>query len=230
MTNLFTTYYKHNGEGARIQSKRHVDAVRQQELDLALAANFSVFDKVYVLAEKFEAPAILPQNVAWKDIDKRQTFRDLLLWASLETSPDDVNIVSNTDIVFPLRSLEVISTHLQPGEMWCLTRYEVTAGGSLEPFKSECSQDSWCWRGHPLSCDCDDQLGIPGCDNRFALAMQKAGYKILNPALSVPTIHLHASRCRTATNDPRNRLPGPYLFFGAHRLGDSPQFRIEERV
>ena len=39
----------------------------------------------------------------------------------------------------------------------------------------------------------DFNLGIPGCDNRIAWELYRAGYKLINPASKIKSYHYHPS-------------------------------------
>lgn len=205
---LFTTYYP--------ERRRE----RGLELDLCLALNSLAFDRLYVLAENVSGPSL--QNCDWQNSKKRQTYADLLAWASSVAADDDLTIIANCDIVIPRDSIKTIDGSLQAGEAYCLARHEVTQGGGLALFDVNYSQDVWAFRGRPPVGIGSYFFGIPGCDNRFAQELATLGLRVSNPARDIPTIHVHGSGRRTVTNSRPYRLPPPYLFINPTRLGETP--------
>lgn len=210
MTRLFTTYYAESR------------TARQKELAAALACNAGVFDRVYVLAEGIERNSC--GNVHWRNSTQRQTYRQVTEWAASVVSNDDLTVIANCDIAFPAASVESMQTHLSPGAMFALSRYEMQPNGNLELYDVDYSQDVWAFRGPPPVIG-DFYFGVRGCDNAFAWAVRDLGYAVLNPSRSIPTIHQHASGLRTETNRGRYRIPPPYLFIEPAYLGEPPTYR-----
>jgi hypothetical protein len=208
---LFTTYYNER------------KLARRRELETSLALNSPAFDELCVLAEGVEGPG--PGNCIWRNLPERQTYRAVLNWAKI-AGQDDVSIVANCDIVIPILSARRIAATIERNELYCISRYEVGPRGSLVLYDADYSQDVWAFRGSPPEIAGGYFFGIPGCENTFAREADALGWKILNPARSIQTIHLHDSHIRTATNSTSYRLPPPYLFIEPAYLGEEPAKRI----
>lgn len=214
---LFTTYYDEK------------NAARRAELDLSLTLNLAAFDHVCVLSENVDRPRDFPG--AWFAGEHRQTYADLLALAagtrgdtSGVTDAHALNVIANCDIILPRCELAKMDAHLQPGDAYCLTRWDLTAAGGIRLFDAVYSQDVWAFRGPPREkIGGTFPLGHPGCDNRFAHELDAAGYRVLNPSKDIRTYHLHLSGHRTS-NKPENRVPLPYLFVKPAALGDEPSY------
>jgi hypothetical protein len=212
MNRLFTTYY----------AERRPE--RRRELDLCLALNATAFDRVCVMSEGVAGPT--QGNFDWRIVKQRQTYAMMLDWIGQTVTSNDVSIITNCDIVVPAESLRLIETVIGFREMFCLSRYETGAGGVLNLFDAEYSQDVWAFRGLPPAVAAGFFFGVPGCDNRLAAEVQAAGWTVSNPSRDIRTIHVHGSRIRTATNHVNHRLPPPYLFVAPHHLGETPVTRL----
>jgi len=103
-------------------------------------------------------------------------------------------IIANTDIYFD-ESLEAANNTDFSKITFALTRY------NFEPYLNMAnvpwernigSQDSWFMQTpFPESPQFDLNLGWIGCDNRIAYELDKAGYMVLNPSLTIKTWHIH---------------------------------------
>jgi hypothetical protein len=199
---------------------------RRAELELCLEINAGTFERVLVLSEGEGPAAIGGSSIECRRMDRRQKYADALALAREIAADDDVTVIANCDIFVPPASLLLAKSALEPGQAWCLSRYELASGVAL--FDVEYSQDAWVFRGKPRSpllagaAAADYFFGVPGCDNRFAWELQESGYAVSNPSRSVRTYHVHGSRQRTVTNHARHRVPPPYLFIRPHELGQVP--------
>jgi hypothetical protein len=212
MLGLVTTFYN------------EMNRSRMAELETCLALNRLAFDWICVLAEGVTESPIKGIN-EWWFVSSRPMYCDALKAASA-SSPDDVVVIANCDIRVPRESLQLIDANIQPGQAYCLTRWE---NGSV--WNVEYSQDAWVFRGRPMLRGGMGRyrFGVPGCDNRFAAELRAAGYAVLNPSRSIRTWHYHESAVRTATNCGEHRVDLPYLYVWPHELGEEPLYRQPER-
>ena len=158
------------------------DKDRQKEIDYCLEKNKLAFDNVII-------------------VKGRPTFNEL--FALTKDYPNDINIFCNSDICF--LNIDLLPL-IEANECWALTRYEPTGF-----YNRADSQDAWIFRGVVKNIDANFTMGKWGCDNRLAFEIQKAGYKISNPSLSIKTMHLHAVDNRNHKRTPENTIPPPYL-------------------
>lgn len=114
-----------------------------------------------------------------------------------------VCVLANTDIEFT-ESAMLLPALVKPKTLVTLTRWENDATPRMighikgERFFSG-SQDVWAFIGGELV-GIGDQipLGFIGCDQAIAGEAMKAGYEVVNPALSIKTLHNHANGERGA--------------------------------
>lgn len=123
---------------------------------------------------------------------------------------DAVNVIVNSDIFFD----ETINLAriIKPNQCYALTRYDWNGNGHARFLNRADSQDAWIFRGRiKKEMYSDFCLGVPGCDNRIAYEIKKAGYIILNPSKSIHALHYHASgeRSYTSKTEP---VAKPYHF------------------
>lgn len=113
---------------------------------------------------------------------------------------NNLYIVSNSDIIITEDAVDKINTNLKKEEVYCITRWNCDISDKLnlekaEFYKSSASQDTWCWIGK-MDCFGDIRFGVPGCDNRIAYEFSRIK-KVINPALTIKTLHVHTSNFRT---------------------------------
>jgi hypothetical protein len=159
---------------------------RQNELDFCLEKNKQVFDRVIVFEGK-------------------HTFEKMFSLA--KEFPNDINVFCNSDIYFTeTESLNKIKDK----ECYALTRWD-KKGKRIKFFNRPDSQDAWVFRGVPKNIKANFYPGMWGCDNRLAYEIQKAGYKALNPSLTIITVHVHEKDTRNYERTNENTVPPPYV-------------------
>lgn len=143
------------------------------------------------------------------DIQPRPTFNDYFKVTCNNFGKDDIFVIANSDIFFDETLL--LANQIKHGEVYALTRYDIKRG-QARFFDRPDSQDVWIFRGgiNPIE-GADFHLGVGGCDNRIAYLLNKAGYKVTNPSLSIKTYHLHESGIRTFDYKIHKVVPPPYL-------------------
>lgn len=210
MTNLFISYYKAS------------TPLRQEEIDYCLKANCAnpLIDRVYVriIDLDIEEPEIDHEKIHYLESGQphNPTYSDFIKSINHHTQPDDINIISNADIIFD-ESLSHLDK-LKENDCWALSRWEMKEDYSKHMTQIQIygdSQDCWIFRGKIKQLDKSDfPLGKMGCDNRIAYEIKKAGYNITNPSKSVTTWHLHNSNVRGYNPAVRNEhtvVSQPYL-------------------
>lgn len=183
---------------------QHPNPERQKEYDYCLNMNLinPLIDQVYTLsAEPVKGAKHLPL-----DID-RPTFNHFFHEINKLADLDDISIIANTDIY-----LNQTIQHLQnirSDEAYALSRTDLIRWDS---------QDVWIIKGPVRPINADFCMGTPGCDNRIAYELDRAGYKVSNPSLSIHCTHVHATQLRNYDeNTPR--VPRPYMLLGACEIG-----------
>lgn len=146
----------------------------------------------------------------------RQTFADLFAVATVRCTGKPV-VIANSDIAFD-DSIAAVSSVLVPGMLVALTRWDDLTAPSMEGRVDSRSwrlysqsQDTWIFIAGSLPpFRADFQLGVPRCENRLAYEAAAAGVVVVDPALSVRSMHHHASRVRSWK--PGDYYRGPLLF------------------
>jgi len=197
MVNLYTSFY---------QDK---DTKRQKELLYCLNKNIEnpLIDNIFLIVE---GEVKLPVSDKLIIVNaERPTYRNFFdLVNDTVTSAANISIVANTDIYFN-ETLARIDIH----ERQCiaLSRWDKKNDG-LKLHNERFSQDSWIFKGKIRNVRfCDFYLGIPGCDNRIAYELNRAGYRMFNPATKIQSIHYHQSDLHNYDGS-TPKIPKPYLF------------------
>jgi len=125
-----------------------------------------------------------------------------------------VCVLANADIQFDYTA-RLLGSVVTAKRLVTLTRWESPATPRMmgqyrdERFYSG-SQDVWAFLGGELVGVGDRiPLGYIGCDNALAGEAMKAGYAVVNPALSIRTWHNHKSTGRSETEA---SVPGTYAY------------------
>jgi len=212
--NLFTQYY-HDKSGA----------VRQSELDFCLRVNVlhAPIDTVYIIKEKaVELPSDLvgEQRIVIIEYEGRPTFRQMFEWMAKFSGPDDINILSNSDICFDssiTKTLRLRNTEALSISRWDLIQplslvSPVKLSRACVPYCKCDSFDVWIVRGPPspdMFPVSEFHLGVPGCDNLIVHVLRKYGkYLVYNPCRDIRCHHIHISGVRHYTIE--KRLTGQY--------------------
>ena len=197
MLNLYTSFY---------QDK---DAKRQKELLYCLNKNIEnpLIDNIFLIVE---GDVKLPKSDKLIIVNgNRPTYRNFFdLVNDTVTSINDISIIANTDIYF---NETLASLDIHERQCIALSRWDKKKDG-LRLHNERFSQDSWIFKGKLRNVRfCDFYLGIPGCDNRIAYELNRAGYRMFNPATKIQSIHYHQSDLHNYDGS-TPKIPKPYLF------------------
>jgi hypothetical protein len=161
--------------------------------------------------------------------ESRPTFNDYFrIMSRLFKSDDNINIISNLDIIIPPETLSQIdgwdihktASDYLTNKKTCLalTRWDITdplnhkSGSKL--YDTPDSQDTWMFVGGvPNIVGADFTLGLAGCDNKISYLLEQNGYNVLNPSRTLKTYHLHLTNIRNYTNivgHAIERIPPPH--------------------
>ncbi len=177
--------------------------IRQAEFNKVLEANLAHPEITKIInlgTRKVDHPKVI--NIEYT----RPTYQDFLKEARIKGF--DYTIIANSDIYFDetlnwIKQLDLTNT------MLALSRYDVDNNGFKKLFNYEWSQDTWIFKDLPTSEEIGRYwLGLPGCDNKFAYDVNVCGFRVLNPAKDIRTLHLHNSNIRNYGE--ADRLPPPY--------------------
>lgn len=194
MTNLFTSYFLVD------------EPARQKELDKCLLNNLSneLIDNVYLILEyPIAYDHFNSEKIKAFYIKSRPTYETFFQFINIRSKDEDINIVANSDIYFDSTIQEAVK--MRANECYALTRWE-----GNEFLNRVDSQDAWIFKGKVKTVRGDFSLGIPGCDNRIAYEINKAGYKVSNPSKTIKSYHIHDSGVRDYKPG-RDVVQPPYL-------------------
>lgn len=199
MKMLFTSYY------------RDKSLVRQKELDLCLEMNIKnkFIEKIYIFLEGVKAEWPILDNPKVSVIESvRPTYKIFFDFVNTVVTEEDISIIANTDIFFD-ETIGSVDRINMKNLCLALSRWHYNPDGTIKLHREKWSQDTWILKGKIKHVDfCSFHLGQRGCDNRIAYELNKAGYRLLNPAETIRTIHYHLSDLHNYGN---NFIPKPYL-------------------
>ena len=129
----------------------------------------------------------------------RVSYSDFFNYINEISCENDINIIANSDITFDNSLQKIIDFAKEKGEATKEYCFAISRDDMLnnKHIRAD-TQDVWVFFG-PIKKDIQNaniNLGIAGCDNVIAYELQKAGYKVINPSLSVNCIHNHKIEVR----------------------------------
>jgi hypothetical protein len=208
MVRLFTSVYSER------RPERREEYLRALSTNLACAA----IDGVFILAEGGEDSLPGSAKLSIRAIRRRPTYEDFFAWANELAQPDDISIIANSDISFDA-SLGAATQALRSRECYALARWEDDG-----LFERNDSQDSWVFRGRVTGVNAAFPVGVPRCDNRLLYELQSAGYRVLNPALTIVSRHHHAGqRGEYSDMNQGDFVEPPYRYMWPHNLWSLPR-------
>jgi hypothetical protein len=188
---------------------------RENEYRFALERNVkcAAINEIFIFCEG-PPPQLPPSSkLHLKQIRKRPTYDDFFAWINEVAREEDISIIANADISFD-NTLAAAAITLGSRECCALTRWE-----DKKIFFRNDSQDSWIFRGRIRQVIAPFAVGVPRCDNRLMCELQTAGYRVLNPALTIVSTHHHAGyRTEYSETNEHNFVDPPYCYMWPHNL------------
>ena len=202
--NLFTCYFQCG------------DDERQKELDFCFKTN--------------KESGYFSEIINFSD---RPTYNDF--FKATQDYPSDINIFANADIYFNRTILH--AKDIQETEAYALTRWELNEHSEVVSFeemhqynagaKAMHSQDVWIVKGIAKNVNGSFYIGVPGCDNRIAYELNKAGYTVKNPSNVIQCIHKHEESDRAYTMS--GRVSPPYMWVEVGGVAITPRNQSRTR-
>lgn len=158
--------------------------------------------KIMVLDEN-SRELFADNKISVRSIDRRPAYDDFFNWINEVVSEGDISIIANSDICFDesLSLLNHMTWHAQTA--FALSRWDVVrSSGRVCLFDRGDSQDCWIFKGPLRKVRGNFPLGVYDCDNKIAWELQQAGYRVVNPALSLRSYHHHESGYRSYQEEP----------------------------
>lgn len=204
---------------------RDKNPARQKELEEALSMNLlnQKIKTIYAVVEKLSewVDLIGSDRIVLIKSEQRPTYNDYFKLINEYAQEDTVSAIANSDIYFAQEGVVLITENIRHNECYALTRWDKLTGCEVKHFCRPDSQDCWIFKGKvkPVQ-NCEFTLGKPGCDNKIAYQLERAGYKILNPSKDIVTYHLHNSNIRNYEigAGSADRLLPPYKLIHPHNL------------
>jgi hypothetical protein len=202
MFELITTYYK------------AADPEREAENLQCLVNNLNhpLIERVHLFLQSSNRPNLSRHDkLNFVFHDKRPTFSELFAYGN-SLNVDIIKVVANSDIFFD-DSIKLAVQALQKWDVLALTRWDYSENGSHDFYNNFKSQDVWIFKNFIDESIGNYHIGRHGCDIRLAYEFKNRKYKIINPSLSIKTIHIHSSGLRPYFEDPNYEyVSPPYLY------------------
>ena len=207
---LYTTYYKEDNN------------YRKEELLSCLKKNISnkAISKLIVFNEGDSIAHLAPSKIEEVLIDKRPTYQDFKNYINANSNQDDIHIIANTDIYFD-KNIKVLQHINLKDTCLALSRWDTADTIKPKLYNRNDSQDVWVFKG-PVKPElkANFPLGVPRCDNKLHFELQEAGYRVLNPAFSIKSFHVHKERHALVYTDGDNiyNLKPPFRYLYPHNV------------
>lgn len=213
--NLFVNYYIDKN----IERQKELDFCINENLKnnslnfyvvICNAMEYDYFIKKYIEFEKKIIPII---------IDERPTYNNYFQFISkIFPQQDNINIISNLDIIVPEETLLYSSFYLSGKSCLALSRWDISNINNYKInshlFDRADSQDTWIFKGAVNQvAGANFPLGKAGCDNSIAHLLSTSGYDVKNPSKTLKTFHYHLTNIRNYTDVsgiPTSVIPPPY--------------------
>jgi len=209
MLTLITTYFNHPYKRRREEILRclHENALNP------------LIDRIILLAEEPFTPF---GKIEVVNIGARATFQNAFYQTPI--TDDDIVIVSNSDITF--EGLEHLKEVDWNNMVLALSRHDIQDDGSLKLWNHQDSQDAWIFKGKIKPMFCNFFFGSPGCDNRLAWELDKAGYNVYNPANTIILKHRHNTKI--ISYGIKETIPKPYAFVPVGAWHEVPKVKLKK--
>lgn len=185
-------------------------------------ANIEVSSLILVSDKDVECPVddprlIIVNNGRWP------TYQDMFAIVNRVDSMSDpldgtLRIVCNADIFIDNDAINLMAL-MHKDQCLALSRWDITNGGVFHHNTLD-SQDTWVFRGKVRDGKYDFKIGKPGCDNRIAAELVRAGYDVINPSKTIKTFHLHKTGVRNYTRNEGEVVSPPYEFITPTFMGE----------
>jgi len=192
MIRLFTTAYNEKRPDRR---EEYIECLKRNTACLTLS-ELCIF--------KEGSSDIVPssEKVKLSSVSERPLYNECFTWINRLVEPNDISIIANTDICFD-ESIGVLEAWDWPqNTCLALSRWDITLDGPPKLFEHGDCQDCWIFKGKISQVKGDFPFGVYDCDNKIAWELEKAGYKVVNPSLSIRTCHLHLCGYRSYEEKP----------------------------
>jgi len=198
--------------------------LRRQELFNCLEFNCENpnIDSITILNEGHPLDSFNNSKIKEIPISQRPEYNDFIQIINKNSGEDDIHIIANTDIYFD-KNLSVLKKLNLENKCLALSRWDMLDNGKAKLYNHHDSQDVWIFKGKvKTSLNTDFPLGVPRCDNRLMFELEKAGYRVLNPAFSIKAYHIHEGQRKKVYTETDNyyKIQPPFRYKYPHNLYD----------
>ena len=206
---LYTTFYNDKN----LERQEELVTCINNNIENHYIATFTVFNEA-------DSIPIKSPKLRGILIKKRPTYKDFIELINAHTTEDDIHIIANTDIYFD-KNIEVLKHINLKDTCLALSRWDTADTIRPKLYNRNDSQDVWIFKG-PIKqqLKANFPLGVPRCDNRLLFELQEAGYKVLNPAFSIKSFHIHKGQRALVYIEGDNlyNIKPPYCYLYPHNL------------
>lgn len=192
---------------------------RNLEMDYCLDKNLinTEVDNILLLSEN-DLPNI-PNNLKIISLIKkgRAKYSDFIEFYN--QSDFELLIIMNSDIFIMEEDLKLIKENIDKDTAYVLSRWDIEKEGSVKHHDNWGSQDTWVIHKKAKPGKYNVELGKPGCDNKIAYLLKKAGYNLKNPSKEIKTYHYHNSDYRTY-NSETDKVKGKYFYVNTSKINE----------
>ena len=207
---LYTTFY----------NEKNINRRSELEEAIRINSNLSAISKIIVFNEGVSVAHIAPSKIEEVFINKRPTYQDFINYINANSNQEDVQIIANTDIYFD-KNIEVLHHINLKDTCLALSRWDTADTIKPKLYNHNDSQDVWVFKG-PVKqqLKANFPLGVPRCDNKLLFELQEAGYRVLNPAFSIKSFHIHKERHALVYTEGDNiyNLKPPFRYLYPHNV------------
>jgi len=185
---------------------------RNKENEQCLKENLSNpwIEKVVLLCDD-KRPFPTHEKIVGVEINHRPTFDDF--FSEMGKHQTDFYLLANADIYFD--DTLYYAKFLKDKGVFALCKWNDKIDGGCEFYNHQDSQDAWIFREAPVKVVMPFHMGCLGCDNRLVVELEKVGYSVSNPSLTIKAHHVHFGP-RKASID--TRIPEPYKWIPPSRI------------
>ena len=207
---LHTTFY----------NEKNINRRSELEEAIHINSNLSAISKIIVFNEGDSVAHLAPGKIEEVFIGKRPTYQDFINYINANSNTDDIHIIANTDIYFD-KNIKVLKHINLKDTCLALSRWDTADTIKPKLYNHNDSQDVWVFKG-PVKPElkANFPLGVPRCDNKLLFELQEAGYRVLNPAFSIKSFHVHKERHALVYTEGDNiyNLKPPFRYLYPHNL------------
>jgi hypothetical protein len=207
---------------------------RNNELRECLRRNVEIFDKIFLLNERFyteEELGVSSPKIEQFIIGHRLKVGDIFWFSKLRDLKGYI-VFGNSDIFFDATLLSIRKTDLHAkAAIFCQLRFEYEPGSKEQQINSSVvngflvpnfiAQDTWILHSNFVpKLDIDHYFGLLGIDHVILRKFVNLGYVIYNEPFKIKTFHYHSSKFRTYSEE--TRIHEPYIGIHPHFPKNNP--------